>query len=152
MVLARIRCNPSGASLDLATEFASQYVPNKNPTLTAVTARVDGAPVSLDSIPPGAAVTFVASWSSDSAETFPVIDTLNQVLVPQRESLDVSWYATAGDFVNERTGRTATEPELDTANMWRAPETPGTVHAWVVLRDSRGGVAFKEFGMTVGSQ
>src|SRR5262249_49951933 len=143
IVLVRIGCSPAGASLDLATEFAKEYVPNQNPKLTALTAAVDGQVVSLDSIPKGRTVTFEASWSADSAETFPVVDTLNQVLVPHREALDLSWYASAGSFSSDRTGRAANEMEADTRNTWRSPKTPGVAHLWLVLRDSRGGLDFK---------
>jgi hypothetical protein len=76
-------------------------------------------------------------------------NSVDQVLVPHRESLDISWYATAGVFADERTGRAETDLQLNTSNSWTAPPTPGVVHAWLVLRDSRGGVDFAGYDLTV---
>ena len=42
-------------------------------------------------------------------ETFKVYDLTTHVLVEQTESLRLSWFATAGEFEHERTGRTADE-------------------------------------------
>lgn len=54
----------------------------------------------------------------------------------------VSWFATAGSFANDRTGRGEEELETFTENAWTAPDEARNVHLFVVLRDSRGGVAF----------
>jgi hypothetical protein len=37
-----------------------------------------------------------------------------------------------------------------TDDGWDAPGDAGTVHLWIVLRDSRGGVAFAEDDLVVG--
>ena len=70
-------------------------------------------------------------------------------LVPQREALRVSWFASAGVFDHDVTGRDAEDVALSTVNGWQAPTTPGIVHLWLVLRDSRGGVDFGEFLLDV---
>ncbi|HSS40206.1 MAG TPA: hypothetical protein VLT58_15670, partial [Polyangia bacterium] len=63
-------------------------------------------------------------------------------LLQQRESLRVSWYASAGSFVHDVSGRASDDPETYTQNQWTAPTTPGPVHLWAVLRDNRGGIDF----------
>ena len=91
----------------------------------------------------GSLVTFEARWDPAVQETFKVYDLTTHVLVDQTESLRLSWFATAGQLEHERTGRTADEVGTAfTRNLWRAPSTPGLVHVWMVLRDSRGGVDF----------
>ena len=64
----------------------------------------------------------------------------------QRESLRLSWFATGGRLPARRTGRSETDTDTDRSpqNIWTAPPTPGLVHLWLVLRDSRGGVDFAE--------
>jgi hypothetical protein len=149
IALERIECSPPGASLDLAAQFEQLYTPNRNPSLAELTAAVEGQPVQLGAVPAGASVTFTAGWTPDSPESFPVVDAFNQLLVFHREALTVSWYATAGVFRDERTGRAEEDLSLQTSNSWTAPPTPGEVHAWIVLRDSRGGGDFREFAITV---
>ena len=39
--------------------------------------------------------------------------------------------------------------ETTSDNTWTAPADAGTVSLWVVLRDSRGGVAFAPYTATV---
>jgi hypothetical protein len=147
--LERVRCNLAGASMELATEFRMQYTANQNPALTPLTAAVNGQPVALDQLPAGAAVTFTAGWTADSAESYPVFDVLSQAIVDHRESLRVSWYAASGAFADERTGRDETDPALTTTNVWTAPAQPGVAHLWIVLRDSRGGLDFAAYDVTV---
>jgi hypothetical protein len=137
VALERLRCNLRGASMDAAQQFHDRYHDNQNPTLVGVTGSL-----SLDAVPAGATVTLTAAWTADSPEVYPVLDLATQTLVDHRESMRVSWYATAGAFTDERTGRDENDPALDTSNTFTAPTTPGTVHVFVVLRDSRGGVAW----------
>jgi len=74
----------------------------------------------------------------------PVWDLASRMLVTHRESLRVSWFASAGSFTKDTTGRGEEEPELFARNDWTAPQESGAVHFWMVLRDSRGGVDFRE--------
>jgi hypothetical protein len=114
-----------------------------------VTATVDGAPVALTAIPAGRAVVFASGWTAESVESFPVYDIAAQTLVTHREALRVSWFATAGSFEHEVTGHTEAESETTTENRWTAPATPGVVHLWTVLRDSRGGADFASYDVTI---
>jgi hypothetical protein len=142
--LERITCNLAAAGADIAIAFAARYTPNQNPTLLPLAA---SAP--LDAIPAGATLTFTASWSADSAEPFVVYDLEQLALVDHREALRVSWFASDGDFEHDRTGRGEQELESSTDNRWTAPQQPGPVQLWVVLRDSRGGVDFATYTLTV---
>lgn len=137
----RVRCGPPLSPARVVDDFTKRYQPNRNPTLE---------PVALPpSTPRGARVVLRATWPADAAETFPVYDLASKVLVDHRESLRVSWFATAGTFDADRTGRDETETELFTDNGWTAPTAPQTVHFYVVLRDPRGGTAFQTFRTTV---
>ena len=99
-------------------------------------------PVALDAIPRGAKVMLRASWPEAAAERYVVYDLASRALAERRETLRASWFATAGTFENDRTGRAEDERETFTDNEWTAPSEPRTVHLFVVLRDARGGVAF----------
>ena len=149
MALVRVRCNLAAASPDLAAAFAAQYTPNRNPRLGALTATVAGAPAALDAVPAGARVTFQVSWTPDSPESYPVLDPLAQTLSTHREAMSVSWFATDGAFLDERTGRAENDLALDTSNEWTAPASSGAVQLWIVLRDSRGGSDFAYYPLVV---
>jgi hypothetical protein len=151
--LERIMCHLANAPVVAAGQFASTYTPNQNPTLADLTLDPAGAAVPLytagqaapppaATVAPGQTVTLQADFGATSAETFPVWDVISVMLVQQRESLRVSWFATAGKFDHDATGRTSDETETFTQNVWTAPDTPGPVYFWAVLRDSRGGIDF----------
>jgi len=83
------------------------------------------------------------------AETFVYYDPLSRSLIDRREAMRVAWFAGAGSFGDDHTGRR--EDELDTFSdgSWTAPDTAGPVHLWVVLRDSRGGVDWQSYVVDV---
>lgn len=137
----RIRCKLANAPADAAEAFARDYRPNQNPTLLPLTAWIDDAPVALDAIPRGARVTLRASWRPEDAERFVAFDPRAQAVVPRRESMRVSWFATAGAFEHDRTGRDEDDEATSTDDAWTAPDADAAT-IWVVLRDARGGVAF----------
>ena len=166
--LERIVCNLASAGADVAIDFRARYKANTNPKLTDVTikgtALDKGKPATMDMpgmpakpavppvptmIPAGTLVTFTASWPAESAEGYPVYDITSQTLVDHRESLRVSWFATDGTFLHDRTGRGEDEMETTTDNDWTAPKDPGPVHLWVVLRDSRGGVDYQPYELEI---
>jgi hypothetical protein len=147
--LERLRCNLAGASLAIAEEFQMRYTSNQNPQLTPLVAADEGQPVALDALPAGRKITFTVGWTAASPESYPVLDPASQTLVDHREAMRVSWFATSGAFAEERTGRDETDPALTTSDDWTAPANPGPAHLWVVLRDSRGGVDFASYQLTV---
>jgi hypothetical protein len=86
------------------------------------------------------------------AETYPVFDATTQQITSHRESIRLSWYASAGSFENPVTGRDETETVSSSGNGWTAPTSAAgaqTVHFWVVIRDARGGQSFRSFAAAV---
>jgi hypothetical protein len=158
--MERIKCPLANAPSDISGTFAMTYTANVNPRIAGVALDPGGVPTSV--FPPqpdivwvgaGGASTFEVSWPADTPESYPVYNPGTQLLDTHREALSVSWYATAGAFDHDRTGRGEAEPELSTQNRWVPPAVPGPdpliVHFWVVLRDSRGGVDFAGFDLEV---
>ena len=83
------------------------------------------------------------------AERFVAFDAETQALDDQRESIAVAWFATAGSFDSDRTGRGATDTVTTSDNGWTAPGAAGPLHLWVVLRDDRGGIGWAEYVLEV---
>ena len=144
----RVQCGLSNAAADVSIEYRDRYLANRNPEIAALEIAVDGAVIEGDQVPAGARLTLTARWSESDAEVFPVLDVPSQTLVDRREALRVSWFATAGSFDAERSGRSAEETETFSDNGWQAPDG-GVVHIWAVLRDSRGGSAWASRTLTV---
>lgn len=146
---ARIACSLANAGADVVAAFQKSYRVNENPALLPLEARIEGVPTALDAIAHGARVALRAAWNPASAESYVVLDAASQTLETRRESLRVSWYATGGTFDQDRTGRGDDEPESFADNVWTAPDAPGVVHLWTVLRDARGGIAFADYDVVV---
>lgn len=84
------------------------------------------------------------------SEPFAYLDPETHVLVDRHESMRVSWFATAGSFNSDHTGRGQDEFTITSSdNTWTAPKEPGTVFMWVVLRDDRGGAVWQSFKVNV---
>jgi hypothetical protein len=147
--LARIHCDLSNAAAADATAFAMAYKLNLNPQLLPLTATVDQSPIALTTVHIGTRVALEASWLEASAETFAYFDPVLQVITSQRESMQVAWYSTGGAFDTESTGRASNDPATTSNNRWLAPSVAGTVHLWIVLRDSRGGTDFATYDVVV---
>lgn len=137
--LARISCGVENASNDVATEFATTYVPNQNPHIASLGAAIGGHTASLDAVPPGARVDLSVTWTDTDAEHYVYFDPSTLTLTSVREAIQVAWYASRGALDAESTSRSADDEALSVANAWTAPAS-GTSELWIVLRDSRGGV------------
>jgi len=144
----RVTCNLANAPADVTLEFNRRYVANVNPKLGALTAQVDGESRPLDRLPVGRDVELTVGWGSGDAESYVALDPATQSLVVRREVMRVSWYATAGSFETDRTGRTESELDTFTNNVWFSGTSPATVHLWLVLRDSRGGAAYAVYTLS----
>jgi hypothetical protein len=80
------------------------------------------------------------------SEPYPYVDPIASALVPRREAMRVSWFASAGNFAHDRSGRPADEADRPYSdNDWTPPLEAGDVRLWVVLRDDRGGVGYRSF-------
>jgi hypothetical protein len=150
----RISCNLANAATDIVDQYTKRYVPNKHPGIAATdVSRADGSSFTLDAsaqiIAPGESVVLQSTFADGSAETFPVLDQSGDALVDQTESLYMSWFATSGSFEHDRTGVAGSEAATSTSNTWKAPNMAMTVYLWLVLRDSRGGTAFKSYSVRV---
>jgi hypothetical protein len=64
-------------------------------------------------------------------------------ITPLRETAFYAFFATAGDFAEER----SRPPLRDTT--WTAPNTAGTVTHWVAVRDGRGGMSICSYAVRV---
>jgi hypothetical protein len=109
----------------------------------------------------GETVTLRANWAAcpttgtepakgcTGAEPYVALDPVAHTLVDRRESMRVSWFATAGGYAHDRTGRTEEDTASFSENEWTAPDTAGQGSLWVVLRDDRGGVGFEALEINV---
>jgi hypothetical protein len=148
--LARIHCDLANADAAAASAFAAAYTLNQNPQLQPLIATMNGSSAPLTAIPTGARVSLEASWPAASAETFAYFDPVSEAVTTQREAMQVAWYASGGTLDTESTGRASDDMATTTDVGWDAPGAAGTVHLWIVLRDSRGGVDFADVDVTVG--
>ena len=153
--LERISCGLANVSSADARQFNETYTLNLNPRLAGVTLTdassatpVTLVPAVVSHVGQGRTVILEASWTDDSAESYPVFDVQSHALVTHREAMVVSWYATDGSFEHDSTGRGGDELEVVTSNHWTAGP-PGLVHLWVVLRDDRGGTDFIGYDVAV---
>ncbi|MGZ5969715.1 MAG: hypothetical protein ACXWP4_18710 [Polyangiales bacterium] len=83
------------------------------------------------------------------AERYLQYDLVTRELVERTESMRASWLATAGEWDQDRTGREEGDPATNADNTWHAPSAPGKYTVFVVLRDARGGVDWRAFGVEV---
>jgi hypothetical protein len=175
----RLRCDLAGATSDDLREYSLRYRINTNPAVGALVAVLgseqvvepDASGVVPLQVPAGAAVHFRLSWATcdtnvpcpdetadqcaepdacTGSESYVLFDLASRRIVERRESMRVSWFATAGSFANDNTGRAVEEyPNVTTDNDWVAPPTPGDAFLWAVLRDSRGGASWQRYRLSV---
>jgi hypothetical protein len=141
--LQRIRCNLSGASVDVAAQFRMQYLPNVNPSPDPIV--LAGAAADGQSIAPGASLRLSVGWPDGTAEPYPVFDVATEALAAHVEVLRVSWFASGGALADEHTGD---EGGLS-SNAFTAPSASGAVDVWAVVRDDRGGVGWSHARLEV---
>lgn len=146
----RITCNLANASGDLAEQYKTTYVANTNPSLTGLA--IDGVridPARPANVPADHDVTLTTGWPADAAESFLYFEPDAMELVTRREAMRVSWFATGGDLAVDASAITADDPALVVSTTWHTPNEPGPTWVWLVLRDSRGGIATATFAITV---
>lgn len=83
------------------------------------------------------------------AERYARFEPSSRTIVVEREAMRVAWHATRGRFATERSGRGAEDRAPYAVSRWVAPEEPGPVTVWMVLRDARGGVGWAERAIAV---
>jgi hypothetical protein len=87
--------------------------------------------------------------SCGGAERYFYYDTEALHNVTRRESIRASWFTTAGSYAVDISGREETDPASNATNTLTVPTSPQKIYGWVVLRDSRGGVAWQKFVLNV---
>lgn len=105
---------------------------------------------------PGETVTLELEWpacpddaSCPGAETYVVYDPETDALLPRREAISATWFATGGTWEVARNGRAGDDEAQTVKNGWTAPQTEGEVWIAVALRDERGGVDFASYRVSV---
>jgi hypothetical protein len=149
--LTRITCDLANASLDVVQQFKASYHANTNPVIERVLAQLPDAADAEDvpaTLPANTKIPLRVRWTPESAEMFPVFDPLKRALVDHREAIRVSWFVDGGELESERTGRTEDDPESFADDVWTTPDA-GPAHLWVVVRDTRGGVAFASYDIQI---
>ncbi len=137
--LSRITCNLPTAPFDAAARYRAEYVANANPVLDQI---------SLDRVAANTDVTLTATWPAASAESYLYFDANAQQLVDRREAMRVSWFATGGTLAEDATAVAEDDRATSASTTWRTPAA-GDAWIWIVLRDSRGGVAMRALRLTV---
>jgi hypothetical protein len=158
----RLNCGLSGASREVALEYAERYHPNSNPELNLRLLRRDGSIETQSSAPwrveVGEPLRLEARWSDcgadqeacTGAEHYVWFEPTAHTVQARRETVLLSWYSSLGDFDVERTGVAETDREASSSqNGWRAPAQPGNGSIWVVIADDRGGVSWQQVHIEV---
>jgi hypothetical protein len=129
--LSRITCNLATAPPEVAHAYDLQYAANHNPILD---------PITLPVLAADRDVTLTASWPAGTAEPYLAYESQTQTLVARREALRLSWFATGGSLAVDATTVAETDDATSVSTTWHTP-TAGPAFLWLVLRDSRGGLA-----------
>jgi hypothetical protein len=78
------------------------------------------------------------------SEPYVAFDLATRQILDRREGMRVAWYSNLGTFDHDRSGRTEADAAAPyTNNTWTAPNSAADVRLWLVLRDDRGGVAYR---------
>lgn len=152
----RLDCPLSGATREATVEYNERHRENQNPELDAFELlRSDGNGEELDSeaipgLARGEQVTLRARFGACAdaesclgAESYLLYDREGERLQERRETLVVTWFSSAGALDEERSDGNL-DGELPAAtNTFTAPNEPGEVRLWAVVRDDRGGVSWR---------
>ncbi|MCX5742713.1 MAG: hypothetical protein NT062_09475 [Proteobacteria bacterium] len=147
--LSRITCKLPNAPSAIAQAYLTDYEPNVAPALAPLAIAQAGTPLASDAIPAGANVDLIATWPTQARESYLYYDRARVALVTRREALRVSWYATRGGLDVDASGIAEDDPATSVSTTFHAPATPGPVWLWLVLRDSRGGLATQTIELTI---
>jgi hypothetical protein len=158
----RVLCNLGGATPEQQAAFDQGYRLNQAPALSGLFAAGGGRipavqedPAAVSLVPAGATVSLRAAWprcgdeACGGAERYLWFDPAARALVMRREAVRISWFATAGTFAAARTGEGETGEISESTNVWTAPQTPGDVRVWLVVRDDRGGLGWSSHRLRV---
>jgi len=169
----RISCGLASATGEQISEYRRRYVLNRNPEVSSsrlvdgddelpLEATDDDPSLLSGVVAPGSVWTWRVSWPActesvddlevtgcPGAEPFVAFDLEQRAIVERRESIRVAWFATDGTLELDRTGRDEQDTRRSSQNTWTAPDEPGIVDFWVVLRDNRGGSGWQHYRVEV---
>lgn len=137
--LSRITCHLPTAPSNVAHDYDVDYVANANPTLE---------PLALTTVAANTDVMLTASWPASAVESYLYYDPVARRLITRREAMRVSWFATGGRLAVDASAVAEDAEARSVSTTWRTP-APGPVQLWLVLRDSRGGIAVTTARITV---
>ncbi|HET9991190.1 MAG TPA: hypothetical protein VFQ65_21810, partial [Kofleriaceae bacterium] len=120
----RITCNLANAPGDVAQQYKTTYVANTNPSLTALT--IDGAPATT--VAADRDVTLSIGWPADSVESYLYYDQTSQTLIARRESMRVSWFATAGALAVDASAIDESDSATTVSTTWHTPAASGPAY------------------------
>lgn len=146
--LSRITCILPDAPAEIAHRYQLEYAANVAPGILPLQIFDGDRMVERDAVPANTTLRFVAGWPPDAAESYLYYDRATATLVTRRESLRVSWYATGGSFAVDASGIAEGAEATSVETTYRSPAA-GTTWVWLVLRDSRGGLATETIELTV---
>lgn len=139
--LVRIRCGLPFATPDVAAQFRTAYIPNRNPTIAALEILDGDDAISALRIPTNRTLRLRLLIPLESREIFLRFDVSRQSLVSDPEVLRVSWLSAQGELAQSQTmARDGDNRFLYAETSWTSPSSAGSALLWTVLRDSRGGV------------
>ena len=149
-----------GVPLQLELELAREGDANRNPELQAESIDFDGQAwtelgpdegdgdcggFGLPEADVGSAHTLTVRLDESDRDPLPRPSRLD----PSRESLQLSHFVSEGDISRAFETVSWESDELERRATWTAPDAPGIVRFWFVLRDFRGGAAFVERAVCV---
>ncbi|MGH1340895.1 MAG: hypothetical protein ACRBN8_05055 [Nannocystales bacterium] len=147
----RIRCDLPGVTRAIFDAFEERYLANETPRIHEVS--LDEVPLSANDIATvnhDSETTITVELPTTAAEAYVRYDSANGVLVDEREWLRVQWFVTDGQLSAGQQTLTDSQSAPPVAStLWTAPPEATTVHAWVVVTDARGGVAWRAFSIDV---
>lgn len=123
----------AGAAVELRIEWAE----------CSRTPRCGDAQCTLDETVESCAAECDEGSGCSGAEWYAYFDPVALEVAVTREAIGVAWYATAGRFDDARTGRDGSDDARTSDNVWTAPDEPGLVSMWIVLRDDRGASSWR---------
>lgn len=137
--LSRITCHLATAPSNVAFMYDMDYAANQNPTLD---------PLVVGPVHAHQAVTLTASWPASAVESYLFYDPLTQALVTRREAMRLSWFATGGALDVDASAVGEADSATQVSTIWHPPDA-GPATLWLVLRDSRGGLATQRIPIDV---
>lgn len=155
----RLVCGLAGATLEQLVSYRTRYRVNVNPAIASLHV-IDGPELvplerGANRARRGERLALRTAWPTcgdagcTGAERYVALDPVTRSLADRREAIRVSWFATDGDFGDDRTGREEGDGATTSDNVWTAPAQSATVTMWLVLRDSRGGAGWSTYVVTV---